>query len=152
VIARQAIFASLLTVVTAIACGCDSAEQKSRAGEERAKSEADHAEQELMADVQKALPELQRRLEKKLSTRDGVAFLNPLADVPVFVEMTAVSKYASWRVNCGIAGLHVYMPYGAREDEVDLIMLTLASLTEAQCEVFTPSIAKMVQSILDGQP
>jgi hypothetical protein len=151
-IARRALFASLLTLATAIACGCDSAEQKSHAEEERAKSEADRAEQELMANVQAALPELQKRLEKKLSTRDGVAFVNPLADFPAFPWITAVSKYAPWRVSCGIVGLNVSMPYGTREDDVDFIMLTQASLTEAQCEEFTPVIAKRVQSILDGQP
>jgi hypothetical protein len=106
---RRTLFLCLLTFTGASLCSCDDAEKRSQAEKEREQSQQDRAEQELMADPNKALPELQRRLERQLSVRDGVAFVTTDASI----ETTAVSRNSAWRVKCGMFGLSVSMPYGS---------------------------------------
>lgn len=110
-----------------------------------AHSPEDEAEQSLMSDLARAVPELIQRLHARALLRGGVLVLRD--DVTGFQAFPTVP---TWKAECGVFGLNIAFFTSPSSDNYVTVNLTNASLTVDQCGAMLPLVAIEAKTYLDS--
>jgi hypothetical protein len=103
------------------------------------------AEQSLMSDVGRAMPELIQRLHTRATLRGGVLLLRAKFDVNEFQAFPSVPP---WKADCAATGLDISFVWGSDSDNHVRVSLTEVSLTDDQCATLLPTVAAEAKTYL----
>jgi len=120
---------------------------------EKSKMEAEFsAEQALMADPERAGPELERRLMENINVQDGLLIVRApiIGDFESFVLPTT----APWVLRCGIGLKFVFgssfSGEGSSIDSEVQTTLTTAIIDKQNCAVLGPRLGKRLKALLQS--
>src|SRR6516225_7542807 len=132
---------SVLLLLSLAACG---------EGQNESKAPKVDEEAALLKDIQRAMPELERRLRERMSVQDGLILV-------IDPEETSSSSYvlptnSPWVISCGF-GLSVVFGTavsgdGSGVDNDVKIHLTQRLVTEDACSVLAPQLGRRVRDML----
>ena len=159
-----------------VGCGQnDSLKEKKQSADADARMAA---EQQLLSDPDKAIPELIQRLRASVKLGDGFLMIedeslslyrlaSPLAETNVtsfpFLSLSVLSLNSPWVIKCGAEGITVVFgnsisgsgesDEGSNDVEVGndvIVWLTAGSIPKKRCQKIAPALGKEIQTILTG--
>jgi hypothetical protein len=131
--------AAVIAMVGLAGCNDDSRKSKPAASAES------QAEDVLMADPQRALPELRRRLRSKAIV--GKGFLVLTSD-DIVTKFQVFPTIPPWKIGCGMMGIDLTFYYGPAPDDHVEVKLTEASISDEQCVALLSGVAEDARSWL----
>ena len=143
---RALTIAVIVVLVLPLVVGCDdnSAKKPNELLQQMKKETA------LMANVEQAEPELEQRLQAKVSVVDGLLFVND----PVLREVSVLPTTTPWVIQCGMItgfsitfGSSVSGAEGNVQNEVE-VSLSTGQIDQKNCYVLGRRLGKRLQSML----
>jgi hypothetical protein len=137
---------SLVFVLLAL-CGCDGDDSsKNTSRSARPSDEAMAAEEQLLSDPGKAMPELIRRLRSSVKKRDGLL----IVDSPL--GFSVLSANSAWMITCG-AGITVAFGRSTSGESGDdaKVLIAYAFVSREECQNLAPAVGKEIQAIVNGE-
>src|SRR5262245_53019541 len=125
---------------------CDDSAREQREARELAKAR----ELELMSNMPRAGPEIERRLRDRIKSDGSVAVIN---DSPgqSYYSLRAIPANAEWTVRCSSDGLEVAFAVASESRSAFEISLSDADLEEATCKDLIGITAAKIGQILSGK-
>jgi hypothetical protein len=103
-------------------------------------SDKRQAEEQLMTRIATAGPEIERRLARWLTARDGLLFLREPVDATEPYSFHVLPALAPWRASCGELGLTVTVATFRKD-------LTEIALVERQCDELLTVLGRAMRSL-----
>jgi hypothetical protein len=131
---------SVLLLLSLAACG---------EGQNKSKAPKVDEEAALLKDIQRAMPELERRLRERMSVQDGLILV---IDPEGLVTSYVLPTNSPWVISCGF-GLSVVFGTavsgdGSSVDNDVKIHLTQSLVTQDACSVLAPQLGRRVRDML----